>query len=146
MSAVTWAAAAPNSGGRLSMQRHIMVVDDEVGMLKIITLMLERVGYTVLGASNGHTALELLETETPDLIIADVMMPNMDGFELCRRIRAHPHIGHVPVIILSARTDAAAVQRAFDVGANAYMPKPTLHRDLISKVSFLLDMENNNVV
>ena len=127
------------------MKRQIMVVDDEVGMLKIITLMLERVGYTVLGANNALTALELLDTNTPDLIIADVMMPNIDGFELCHRIRAHPRFGHVPVIILSARTDAAAVQRAFDVGANAYMPKPTLHRDLVSKVSFLLDNESGNV-
>lgn len=122
------------------MVTRIMVVDDEVGALTLIGIMLERGGFEVLKAGDAYAALSLLATETPDMIILDVMMPGMDGIELCRQIRAASPTQNTPVLILSARGDAEAVQQGMAAGADDYLSKPILHHDLISKVRELLKM------
>jgi DNA-binding response OmpR family regulator len=120
--------------------KRILVVDDEIGALTLIGIMLERGGFEVLKAKNAEVALGVLEQETPDLIILDVMMPGMDGIELCRTIRGRPETEGTPVLILSARGDAESVMRGMDAGATDYLPKPILHHDLVSKVRKMLDM------
>ncbi len=120
--------------------KRILVVDDEIGALTLIGIMLERGGFNVLKAKDANAALTVLDKETPDLIILDVMMPGMDGIELCRVIRERSETREVPVLILSARGDAESVMRGMDAGANDYLPKPILHHDLVDKVRKMLDM------
>lgn len=122
--------------------KRILVVDDEIGARTLIGIMLERGGFGVLEAKDANAALAVLEKETPDLIILDVLMPGMDGIELCRVIRGRAETGATPVLILSARGDAESVMRGMDAGANDYLPKPILHHDLVAKVRKMLDMNS----
>ena len=120
--------------------KRILVVDDEIGALTLIGIMLERGGFSVIKAKDANAALAELDKETPDLIILDVMMPGMNGIELCRVIRSRTETSNIPVLILSARGDAESVMRGMDAGANDYLPKPILHHDLVDKVRKMLDM------
>lgn len=120
------------------MKRHILVVDDEIGALTLIGIMLERGGFGVSKARDAKSALEMLDDITPDLIILDVMMPGMNGIDLCRVIRDRESTRRTPVLILSARGDSDSVLQGMDAGANDYLPKPILHHDLVSKVKSML--------
>ena len=121
--------------------KRILVVDDEIGALTLIGIMLERGGFEVLKAKDAEQALSVLDLETPDLIILDVMMPGMDGIELCRRLRARNDTAELPILILSARGDAKSVMSGMDAGASDYLPKPILHHDLVAKVRRMLDLD-----
>lgn len=121
------------------MKKHILVVDDEIGALTLIGIMLERGGFSVLKAKDATSALAVLDQNTPDMIILDVMMPGMDGIELCKVIRERADTQDTPVLILSARGDAESVMRGMEAGANDYLPKPILHHDLVAKVRSILD-------
>ncbi|MEL6151968.1 MAG: response regulator [Chloroflexota bacterium] len=116
------------------MTETILVVDDEIGALTLIGIMLERGGFNVLKAKEANAALKTLETEDPDLIILDVMMPGMSGIDLCAEIRKHPENASTPILILSAKNDAESIMRGMEAGANDYLPKPILHHDLVTKV------------
>jgi DNA-binding response OmpR family regulator len=120
-------------------KRKILVVDDEAGALMLIGIMLDKGGFATVKASDAFTALDLLEQETPDLIILDVMMPEMDGITLCRRIRERPETRRIPVLMLSAKDDANSIIAGIDAGANDYLTKPILHNDLITKVRVMID-------
>ncbi|KXK14949.1 MAG: two component transcriptional regulator [Chloroflexi bacterium OLB15] len=120
------------------MKRHILVVDDETGALTLIGIMLEHGGFNVLKAKNAGEALSQLDQSTPDLIILDVMMPGMDGIELCRVIRERDSTNKTPILILSARGDAESIIKGMEAGANDYLPKPILHHDLVSRVRSIL--------
>ncbi len=120
--------------------KRILVVDDEIGALTLIGIMLDRGGFEVLKARDANQAIETLDKDTPDLIILDVMMPGIDGIELCKMIRARKPTTVTPILILSARGDAESVMRGMDAGATDYLPKPILHHDLVAKVRNMLDM------
>ena len=120
--------------------KRILVVDDEIGALTLIGIMLDRGGFEVLKARDANQALTVLEKDTPDLLILDVMMPGIDGIELCRMIRGRGATAETPVLILSARGDAESVMRGMDAGATDYLPKPILHHDLVAKVRQMLNM------
>lgn len=122
---------------------QILVVDDEIGALTLIGIMLERGGFEVLKAHDAYAALEVLQTENPDLIILDVMMPGMDGIELCRHLRCMPATQHTPVVILSARGDPESVERGLAAGATDYLQKPILHHDLLAKIREILELNSN---
>jgi DNA-binding response OmpR family regulator len=124
------------------MKKNVLVVDDEIGALTLIGIMLERGGFNVLKAKDADAALAMLDQNTPDLIILDVMMPGTDGIELCRIIRHRADTTGTPVLILSARGDADSVMRGMEAGANDYLPKPILHHDLVSKVRSILTQAN----
>lgn len=119
----------------------ILVVDDEVGALTLIGIMLERGGFDVLKARDAYAALDILEQKSPDLIILDVMMPGMNGIELCRQIRGMEKHHDTPVVILSARGDPASVELGLEAGADDYLQKPILHHDLLSKIRSILKLE-----
>lgn len=122
--------------------RRILVVDDEMGARTLLSIMLERDGFKALKAKDANEALQILERgEKPDLIILDVMMPGMDGVELCRTIRNRPATTDIPILILSARSDVEAVMRGMDAGATDYLPKPILNHDLTAKVRTMLSMD-----
>lgn len=124
------------------MKKNVLVVDDEIGALTLIGIMLERGGFNVLKAKDAKAALATLDQTIPDLIILDVMMPGMDGIELCGVIRDREETREVPVLILSARGDAESVMRGMEAGANDYLPKPILHHDLVAKVRSILSQVN----
>ncbi len=124
------------------MKKHILVVDDEIGALTLIGIMLERGGFNVLKAKDADAALAVLDQNTPDMIILDVMMPGMDGIELCSVVRDRTDTADTPVLILSARGDAESVMRGMEAGANDYLPKPILHHDLVTKVRTMLAQMN----
>lgn len=118
--------------------KRILVVDDEIGALTLIGIMLERGGFEVLKAKDADSALSVLSTDMPDMIILDVMMPGTDGIELCRIIRDRKQTHRIPILILSARGDAESVMKGMEAGANDYLPKPILHHDLVAKVNKIL--------
>jgi DNA-binding response OmpR family regulator len=120
------------------MKKNVLVVDDELGALTLIGIMLERGGFNVLKAKDADVALAILEQSLPDLIILDVMMPGMNGIDLCRVIRQRDDTKSIPVLILSARGDAESVMQGMEAGANDYLPKPILHHDLVAKVRSIL--------
>ncbi|MBE2192824.1 MAG: response regulator [Anaerolinea sp.] len=121
--------------------KRIMVVDDEPGARKIINIMLDRGGFSVIEAASAAEALTLLEQETPDLIILDIMMGGMDGIALCSALRNREATSQTPILMLSARTDGEAVIKSVDAGATDYISKPIFHHDLVGRVRKLLNIE-----
>jgi len=117
------------------MAEKILVVDDEVSLQETLTYKLEKEGYQVEVAGDGLTALELARSTHPDLVILDVMLPGMDGFELCRNLRQESNI---PVLMLTARDDEIDRVVGLEVGADDYLPKPFSMRELIARVKALL--------
>ncbi|MEO0562652.1 MAG: response regulator [Chloroflexota bacterium] len=123
------------------MTENVLVVDDEIGALTLIGIMLERGGFSVTKAKDARTALSALDRGTPSLIILDVMMPGMNGIELCAEIRKREKTQQTPVLILSARNDADSIMKGMEAGANDYLPKPILHHDLVTKVRNMIQEE-----
>ena len=102
----------------------ILVVDDETRVREMLKFRLEFLDYGVVEATNGRDALEVATTEKPDLILLDVMMPEIDGFQACTRLKENEETKQIPVIMLTARADAKDVARSFTCGAEDYMVKP----------------------
>lgn len=126
------------------MKQQVLVVDDEIGALTLIAIMLERGGFAVQKAKDARMALAALDETLPDLIILDVMMPEVDGIELCSMIRQREDTRNIPILILSARGDSESVIRGMEAGANDYLPKPILHHDLVTKVRTIIGESARN--
>ncbi|MBN1192026.1 MAG: response regulator [Dehalococcoidales bacterium] len=109
----------------------ILIVDDDSSIRKFLQANLEARGYSVLSVQGGPEALHLLSEKTVDLILLDIMMPEMDGFEVCRRIRNN---SQVPVIMLSAREGEGDSQKSLDSGANDYVTKPFRLKEILGKI------------
>jgi DNA-binding response OmpR family regulator len=124
-----------------SMTKQIMVVDDDVELLTLLGIILERGGFSVLRAEGALAALDMLKESTPDLFILDLMLPDMDGFELCRQIRTYPQTAQTPVLILSARNDFESIEGGFEAGANGYLSKPVKRQDLVAQVYSMLVLD-----
>ncbi len=120
------------------MNKQILVVDDEAATRTLISILLQRRGFSIIEAGDGLSALQLLDTTSPNLIILDLMMPGMDGFELCRRLRARDQTAATPILIMSAMYDSKGIKASFDAGADDYLPKINLHPNLVTKVRKLL--------
>lgn len=105
-------------------ETDIVIVDDTVGNLVFLSTVLETQGYRVRQARNGAMALKTVAETVPDLILLDIRMPDIDGYEVCRRLKSQPATAQVPVIFLSALDDVTDKVKAFDVGAADYMTKP----------------------
>src|SRR3954468_12956349 len=119
-------------------QHKILFVDDEEQIRRLLSSFLTRRGYLVKTAVDGQEALRMLESERPDLVITDVNMPNVDGVELTRRLRAHPRYGTMPIIMLSAKVQTDEILAGYAEGADEYVPKPVEMRILAAKVESLL--------
>ena len=113
------------------MSAKILVVDDEPRIVDILAFNLKKEGYTVLTAYDGAEGLKLALSEDPDLVLLDIMMPKMDGYEVCKRIR---ETSQVPIIMLTARADETDKVLSFDLGADDYVVKPFGVRELMSRV------------
>jgi DNA-binding response OmpR family regulator len=117
---------------------RILVIDDDPLIVELIQTTLELQGYPVLVAKNGEQGLQAIRVEHPDLVISDVMMPGVDGFELIRRLRSDPLVKNTPLMILSARGDEEDRIRGLDLGADDYMTKPFAPRELVARVGALV--------
>jgi two-component system KDP operon response regulator KdpE len=116
-------------------QRKILIVDDESGLRELVRINLEHEGYGVVQAENGVLGLEAVQGEHPDLVIMDVMMPEMDGWEACRKLR---EFSQVPVLMLTARVQSQDIVTGLDSGADDYLLKPFNMDELMARVRALL--------
>lgn len=120
------------------MSAHILVTDDDPFSLKVVSLALTKAGYQVSTAQNGEEALELVGRIKPDLIILDVMMPGMDGYQVCRTLRKRPELAHLPVIMLTANDSLEQKIQGFQAGTDDYLVKPFQPDELLLRVEALL--------
>ena len=116
----------------------ILLVDDEPDILEIVGYNLSQEGYKIVTASNGREAIQVAKTELPQLIIMDVMMPEMDGIEACEKIRQFPELQNTIITFLTARSEDYSQMAGFDAGADDYITKPIKPKVLVSKVKALL--------
>ncbi len=119
-------------------KNRILVVEDEESLLKLESILLSSKGYNVTGVMDGKSALEEVMTNRPDLVILDIMLPEIDGFEVCRRIRENPATSDIPVVMLTAKKNSQDVARGTEVGANAYLTKPFKSAKVIEVIEELL--------
>lgn len=125
-------------------QGRILVVDDTPANIQAVSSILREHGYQISVATNGRQALSVLDRVSPDLILLDVLMPEMDGFEACRRIKQNPTYRHIPIIFLTAKTDATDIVRGFELGAVDYVPKPFNASELLARVNTHLTLDRLN--
>ncbi len=121
------------------MKRKILLVDDEKTLVKALTFNLEKEGYQVIPAYEGEEALKKMEAENPDLLILDLMLPGLDGFEVCRRVRKNYDI---PIIMLTAKGDDIDKILGLELGADDYITKPFNPRELLARVKAILRRSN----
>ena len=122
----------------------ILVVDDEIYIVHILDFSLGMEGYEVLTALDGEQALEKARAEHPDLIVLDIMMPKLDGYETCKMLKADPATRDIPVILLSAKGRNVDQKVGFEVGADDYITKPFSPRKLVERINALLGQASPN--
>lgn len=124
-------------------QSKVLVVDDNLQNLELLEAYLEDVPNVVtLRATNGRDALDKVAAEKPDLILLDIMMPRMSGFEVCKTIKSDPSTQGIPVILVTALHEVSDVERGVEVGANDFLTKPVNRVDLIGRVKSLLRLRH----
>ena len=121
------------------MAKTILAVDDEKAIVRLVQVNLERHGYTVQTAFDGKEALEKIALSPPDLVVCDVMMPYMDGFEVLKRLRQNPETRDLPVIMLTAKAMDSDVYEGWRSGAHCYLTKPFNPSELLAFIKRILD-------
>ena len=121
------------------MPKKILAVDDEKHIVRLVQVNLERAGYEVVTANDGKEALQKVEDENPDLVVLDVMMPYMDGFEVLQNLRRNPSTRDIPVIMLTAKAQDADVFKGWQSGVDCYLTKPFNPMELLSFVKRIFD-------
>lgn len=124
----------------MSTKSKVLLVDDEPNILLSLDLLMRKEGHEVFIARNGIEALEILEVQVPDLVLLDIMMPDVDGYQICRYIRATERLKHARVLFLSAKGKESDIRIGLEMGADAYMTKPFSTRTLGMKVKELLEL------
>jgi DNA-binding response OmpR family regulator len=119
----------------------ILVVDDDHEILKLIAMLLRRIGAEAWTFPDGQSALQRLSQTVPDLIILDLMLPDVDGLQILQQVRAQDQFRQVPVLILSAKADPDTIRKGLDLGADGYITKPYIANTLIDKVRLMLQSE-----
>ena len=121
------------------MSGKILIVDDDIDTLQLVGTMLERQGFQILAANNGVKALDIAQNESPDLILLDVMMPGMDGYEVTRRLRMQDNTAFIPIVLFTAKAQVDDKVEGFEAGADDYLTKPTHPAELIARVKTILN-------
>jgi len=116
----------------------ILVVDDEEDIRELVELNLHREGYTVLTSETGEQALALAKAKTPDLVVLDLMLPGMDGLEVCKRLKNDPVLQQIPVVMLTAKGEESDIVAGLELGADDYITKPFSGRVLVARIRRLL--------
>lgn len=124
------------------MAKRILVVDDEKHILRLVQINLEKAGYLVVTASNGREALEAVALERPDLVVMDVMMPEMDGLEALQKLKENEQTADIPVVMLTAKAQDADVFQGWQSGADLYLTKPFNPIELLTFVKRILDAQH----
>jgi len=119
---------------------HVLIVDDNPIQLKIIISIMEKQGLTVSVANNGQEALDMVEKSSPDIILLDIVMPDMDGFEVCYTLKKERKYRNIPVLFLTAQTDEENLMTAFQSGAADYVTKPVNPAELLARVHTHLEL------
>lgn len=120
------------------MSERILIIDDDLDTLKLVGLMLEREGYEIIVASNGVQGLSKAASDQPDLILLDVMMPDLDGYEVARRLKDNPQLAAIPIIMFTAKSMIDDKVKGFEVGVDDYLTKPTHPAELSAHIKALL--------
>jgi DNA-binding response OmpR family regulator len=121
------------------MKHKILVVDDDPYILMSLEFLMKKSGYEVHVARNGTEALDIISREIPDLILLDIMMPDVDGYAICERVKKSNVWKHIKVVFLSAKTREADVQKGYSLGASLYVSKPFSTKELVKSVKELLE-------
>ncbi len=116
------------------MDRHVLVVEDEPNIVLCLAFLLEQAGYSVATAGDGDDALTQARSHRPDVILLDIMLPGVDGYEVCQEIREDAHLADVPVIILTARGRDVDREKGLALGATEYIVKPFSTADVLARV------------
>jgi len=128
----------PSGHGDSQSTPRLLVVDDEMAITNVIRLGMEHAGFLVTCATEGYQALDMAQRLRPDLVILDVMLPDLDGFEVCRRLKSNPRTADVPVVMVTALSDVADRLRGLESGADDYVTKPFNLQELVARVRALL--------
>ena len=120
------------------MSKRVLIVDDEPNIAISVDFLMRREGFEVLVAHDGEEGLARIRADRPDIIVLDVMMPTLDGFEVCKAVRSDPTLTGVRILMLTAKGRAAEITKGLALGADAYIPKPFSTRELVAKVKELL--------
>lgn len=115
----------------------ILLADDELRLRKVVVLHLKKAGFDVIEANNGKQALEFAKSQNPDVIVLDIMMPEMDGITACKEIRKLPEHRDTPIVMLTAKATSDDIQIGKEAGANEYLTKPFSPKELIDKIQGL---------
>ncbi|WP_243374454.1 response regulator [Geotalea sp. SG265] len=118
--------------------KKILIVEDEESLLKLESILLSSKGYAVVGVMDGNAALQEVKSNRPDLVVLDVMLPEMDGFEVCRRIKENPETSGIPIVMLTAKKSNNDVERGKQAGAEAYITKPFRSAKVIEVIESLI--------
>ena len=120
------------------MPKEILIVDDEPSIVVPIQFLMEQQGYNVLVAENGEDALDIIYKYKPDLILLDIMLPRIDGYEVCEIVRLDPRYRDIKIIFITAKGREVEIAKGLALGADAYITKPFSNTELVSKVQELL--------
>ncbi len=124
------------------MTHSVLVVEDEPNIVDSLSFLMKQAGFAVQVARDGDTALRVLESQVPDLILLDVMLPRRDGFDVCRAIRANPAWRGVKVIMLTAKGRDLDRRKGLELGADDYITKPFSTREIVERVCSLLESDD----
>lgn len=123
------------------MSKQILIVDDEPNIVISLEFLMRREGFEVTVARDGEEALGSIAAKRPDLVLLDVMMPKINGFEVCERLRANPALADMRIVMLTAKGREAEIKKGLSLGADGYITKPFSTRDLVVQVKNLLGLE-----
>ena len=126
----------------VKIKQKVLVVDDEENIRMLVKFNLEKAGYEVLEASDGNKAIETAVNSTPDIVILDLMLPGIDGLEVCRNLKRHPRTAAIPIIMLTAKSDEIDRVIGLELGADDYMTKPFSQRELVARIKAVLRRSN----
>jgi DNA-binding response OmpR family regulator len=121
------------------MPKEILIVDDEPSIVVPIQFLMEQQGYNVIVAENGHDALDLIYKYNPDLVLLDIMLPGIDGYEVCEIVRLNPKLREIKIIFLTAKGREVEIAKGLALGADAYITKPFSNAELVAKVKAVLE-------
>ena len=125
------------------MPQTILVVEDEPNIVESLSFLMKKAGFIVRVARDGNTAIRTIESEAPDLVLLDIMMPRRDGYEVCRTIRANPDWDHVRIIMLSAKGRDLDRRKGLELGADDYITKPFSTREIVQRVHEILGTKSD---
>ncbi len=124
------------------MPKEILIVDDEPSIVVPVQFLMQQQGYTVLVAEDGHDALDMIYKYQPDLVLLDIMLPGIDGYEVCEIVRLNPKLRNVKIIFLTAKGREVEIAKGLALGADAYITNPFSNAELVAKVKSVLENIN----